>query len=215
MHAKETKEVERRGVDLVHGPRARARPQARRAGVQQPGLRHPLDRRQRRHLPHRGQGPHRRRQGLLRHPQRGDDRQERRPALPTRSRHASTRAEPSTTRSATSTTPSPPPTSATSRPPASAATGPRPGPREDAVLMGGAKGTTLLAVLSESTTHRRAANAGQSGAGSRDSLASGKSRSPICFRYLHAATGEIDRPRIVQRTGGQPPGASARRRISG
>ena len=42
MHAVETKEVERRGVDLVLARRARARPQPGRAGVQQPRLRHPL-----------------------------------------------------------------------------------------------------------------------------------------------------------------------------
>ena len=42
MHAVETKEVERRGVELVLADRARARPHPRRAGVQQPRLRHPV-----------------------------------------------------------------------------------------------------------------------------------------------------------------------------
>ena len=42
IHAKETKEVERRGVDLVLACERRARPQARRAVLQQQGLRHPV-----------------------------------------------------------------------------------------------------------------------------------------------------------------------------
>ena len=139
IHAKETKEVERRGVDLVL---ARERELGRKP-VEQAFNNKGFDILstdcQRRHLPHRGQGPHRRRHRLLRHPQRGDDRQERRPALPPRPRQSRLHAERSTTRSATSTIPSPQPTSATSRPPASAATGPRCGPRaalrsDDAML---------------------------------------------------------------------------------
>ena len=75
-----------------------------RAGVQQPRLRHPLRPRRRRPDPDRGQGPDRRRQGLLRHPQRGADRH-RTPRRATGSRSCgSTRADPSTTRSAISTT---------------------------------------------------------------------------------------------------------------
>ena len=86
IHAKETKEVERRGVDLVL---ARERELGRKP-VEQAFNNKGFDilstDSQRRHLPHRGQGPHRRRHRLLRHPQRGDDRQERRPALPPRPR---------------------------------------------------------------------------------------------------------------------------------
>ena len=59
MHAKETKEVERRGVDLVM---ARERELGRKPVEQafnNPGFDILSTDAERRHLPHRGQGPHR------------------------------------------------------------------------------------------------------------------------------------------------------------
>ncbi len=129
MHAIETKEVERRGVELVLADRARARPHPCRAGVQQPRLRHPLPPRRRGPDPDRGQGPYRGRRGLLRDPQRGaHGAQQPHRATAWRS-CASTRAVPSTTTSATSRTPSPASTPGTSTRPATAASGTRPGRR--------------------------------------------------------------------------------------
>ena len=103
MHAVETKEVERRGVELVLATERALGRTPGRAGVQQPGFDVLSDATARIRSGHRGQGPHRRRRGLLRHPQRGADGAQQRP----RYRLALVRVDPrgpSTTRSATSRT---------------------------------------------------------------------------------------------------------------
>ena len=74
IHAVETKEVERRGVDLVLATeRALGRTPVEQA-FNNPGFDVLSAARRRGPDPDRGQGPHRRRRGLLRHPQRGADR---------------------------------------------------------------------------------------------------------------------------------------------
>ena len=129
IHAKETKEVERRGVDLVLAPSASsaASPSSRRSTTPASTSCPPTPTGDT--YPDRGQGPDRRRRGLLRHPQRGDDRQERRPALPPRARAGRSARGPSTTRSATSTTVRGYRPRRLRRHRRSAATGTRPGPR--------------------------------------------------------------------------------------
>ena len=130
IHAKETKEVERRGVELVL---ARERELGRKP-VEQAFNNKGFD-----ILSTDSQGDTFRIEVKARIDGATDffvthnevhDRQERRTALPPRPRQRRPPRTRSTTRSATSMTHSPRPTSVTSRPPASAATGPRCGTRE-------------------------------------------------------------------------------------